>query len=633
MSFGGDGPDDALHTAIVRSVAAGVTYTGAAGNSGVNAASVVPASFPDIIAVSAIVDTDGKCGGVSTTSTSWGKDDTFASFSNFGSVVDMAAPGVLIKSTAKGGSYASFSGTSASTPFVTGAAALYESEHPGKSPSDIRNALRSSGSTPSTICDGKGHGYFKGDRDTTAEPLLYVGGTTSGNVDTTPPTVVSTNPSNGATGVAAATSITGTFSESVQSSTVTSSTFTLKNTAGISTSGAVSLSTDGKVATLKPSSPLEASTIYTATMAANIKDLAGNIMTPEKSWSFTTASAETSPPSSSSCDSNLVRRGVTSSGSQTTYPASNAIDNNLKTRWWSTFIANPWIRTDLGLQQTVCSVSIAFADGSSHQYSFIISLSLDGTHYSNVFSGKSSGTTTSLQKYNFAETQARYVKITITNSHVGSSASIAQISEIVVLGKPSESSTTFNSDHTQLTSQSQSNSRSLDKNNKDFAVSKVDIGSNHSPIAKDDKIRTEINKPVLVAVLDNDIDPDHDKIVISSTTPHSKNAGKTIVNDNGTITFSPFPDFQGIDIFSYTITDGKGKSDKAKVSINIMSGKGDSTSKLDLQKKLPIDHQDSVQRQEESRPNHEDKKIMGDVGVKEESQRVTSIDTNSSNHD
>ena len=128
--------------------------------------------------MSAIVDTDGKCGGTSSTSTSAGKDDTFASFSNYGSVVDLAAPGVLVKTTAKGSSYSSFSGTSASAPHVTGATALYKSEHPGASPSEVRNALINAGSTPSTVCDGKGHGYFSGDRDSTREPLLYVGNPT-----------------------------------------------------------------------------------------------------------------------------------------------------------------------------------------------------------------------------------------------------------------------------------------------------------------------------------------------------------------------------------------------------------------------------------------------------------------------
>ena len=112
------------------------------------------------------------------------------------------------------------------TPHVTGAGALYKSLHPGATPSDIKNALLSSGSTPSTICDGKGHGYFTSDKDSIAEPLLYVA---SSSVDATPPTVTSTNPASAATGFPVASSITATFSEAVQSATVTTSTYTLKN--------------------------------------------------------------------------------------------------------------------------------------------------------------------------------------------------------------------------------------------------------------------------------------------------------------------------------------------------------------------------------------------------------------------
>ena len=124
LSWGGDGPDEALHTAIKNSVAAGVTYGG--WNENRDAGGTVPANFPEVITVSAIVDTDGKCGGKSSTSTSAGKDDTFASFSNYGSVVDLAAPGVLVKTTSIGSSYGTFSGTSASAPHVTGAAGVIQ---------------------------------------------------------------------------------------------------------------------------------------------------------------------------------------------------------------------------------------------------------------------------------------------------------------------------------------------------------------------------------------------------------------------------------------------------------------------------------------------------------------------------
>ena len=173
MSLGCECTSTSLNTAISNSVKAGVTYVVAAGNNGKNAASFSPANHPSVIAVSAIVDTDGKCGGKGI-STSYGADDRFASFSNYGSVVDLAAPGVSIYSTYKGGTYATLSGTSMATPHVAGAAALYDATHPGASPSAIANSLKSTGSKPSTICDGKGHGYFSGDRDIYREPLLYV---------------------------------------------------------------------------------------------------------------------------------------------------------------------------------------------------------------------------------------------------------------------------------------------------------------------------------------------------------------------------------------------------------------------------------------------------------------------------
>jgi hypothetical protein len=51
---------------------------------------------------------------------------------------------------------------------------LYDATHPGTSPSSIASSLKSTGSKPSTICDGRGHGYFYGDPDTYREPLLYV---------------------------------------------------------------------------------------------------------------------------------------------------------------------------------------------------------------------------------------------------------------------------------------------------------------------------------------------------------------------------------------------------------------------------------------------------------------------------
>ena len=164
----------ALNRAISASIKAGVTYVVAAGNYGQDASKTSPASNPDVITVSAIADTDGKCGGLgpaleSNNST----DDTFAGFSNFGSSVSIAAPGVSILSTYLDGGYAVDSGTSMASPSVAGAAALIKAESPKSSPEDVKKALLETGSTPLTPCQGGPQGYFTGDPDSYKEPLLY----------------------------------------------------------------------------------------------------------------------------------------------------------------------------------------------------------------------------------------------------------------------------------------------------------------------------------------------------------------------------------------------------------------------------------------------------------------------------
>jgi subtilisin family serine protease len=154
MSLGGAGVsdnncgntnNDALHKAICRARDAGITIVVAAGNSGANAANFVPAAYNDaVITVSALADSNGKDGGGGA-KTSYGADDTFASFSNFGSAVDIGAPGVNIYSTWLNNSYATLSGTSMASPHVAAAAALYIATHAGASWSDVRNALVSLG--------------------------------------------------------------------------------------------------------------------------------------------------------------------------------------------------------------------------------------------------------------------------------------------------------------------------------------------------------------------------------------------------------------------------------------------------------------------------------------------------------
>ncbi len=111
-----------LHQAICDAVKQGVRFAVAAGNNAADASGYVPAKYPEVTAVSALADSDGCTGGAGST-TSSGADDTRASFSNYGSVVDVAAPGVDIYSTVPGG-YGTKSGTSMATPHVAALFAL-----------------------------------------------------------------------------------------------------------------------------------------------------------------------------------------------------------------------------------------------------------------------------------------------------------------------------------------------------------------------------------------------------------------------------------------------------------------------------------------------------------------------------
>ncbi len=167
MSLGGP-PSTTLNNAISKAVAAGIAFCVAAGNDGADASNYSPANCPAALAVSAIVDTDGACGGLGG-ATGYGADDTFASFSNFGPYVHIAAPGVNIYSTYKGGGYATMSGTSMAAPHVTGAAALYRAKNSGVTPAQVYDALIAAGSDQGTSCG------FTGDPDGIPEPLVNAG--------------------------------------------------------------------------------------------------------------------------------------------------------------------------------------------------------------------------------------------------------------------------------------------------------------------------------------------------------------------------------------------------------------------------------------------------------------------------
>jgi hypothetical protein len=122
--------------------------------------------------------------------------------------------------------------------------------------------------------------------------------------DTTAPTVSSVTPAAGATAVSPATSVTATFSEAMTASTINTTTVELRTPTNTVVAATVTYNSASRIATLQPSTALAGSTTYTATVKGGaadprVKDLAGNALAANVTWSFTTATPPPPPPPAS----------------------------------------------------------------------------------------------------------------------------------------------------------------------------------------------------------------------------------------------------------------------------------------------------------------------------------------------
>src|SRR6266571_4208342 len=299
--------------------------------------------------------------------------------------------------------------------------------------------------------------------------------------------------------------------------------------------------------------------------------------------------------------------GVTASGNDGDVPA-NVLDNNFNTRWSNLGIGS-WIQADLGSNMNICSVDIAWYLGNQRQNNFVISVSNDGTTFTNVFTGKSSGTTLSFETYVLpGGTTGRYVRVTVNGNTVNNWASITELRVDGFSNAPPSPPTANNINiQTNAGTPVQITLTGTDPIPGDvlkFSVvtlpqhGTVTTGTTSNsatvtitvnappPTANNINIQTNAGTPVQITLTGTDPIPgDVLKFSVVSLPQHGTVTTGTTSNS---VTYTPNSGFSGTDSFTYKATDGQGvDSNIATVTIIVSNSTSGTLDKFGIKELYP----------------------------------------------
>ena len=381
-------------------------------------------------------------------------------------------------------------------------------------------------------------------------------------VDTTPPAVTSTAPSANATGVNPGTSVKASFSETMDPATISSSTVELRDGANNLVAATVSYDAATRSAILQPSSTLNFLTTYTALVRGGpsdprVKDMSGNALGSDYTWSFTTKQAPQCPCS--------VWSSTDTPGNPSVADP-NAVELGMK------------FRSDTDGYIT----GIRFYKGAGNTGPHIGNLwTTTGQQLATAAFGVE--TATGWQQVDFASPVPITANTTYVASYHTSSGNYAGDNNFFAAAGVSKEPLTALQDGVEggnglyAYGASQFPSNSFRSSNYWVDVVFTTGGAPPppppgAPVANNDSFTVDEDQQLTVparGVLSNDTDSDTDINVLTAAKVSDPVNGAVTLNADGSFTYTPNPNYSGTDSFTYRANDGQSNSNVATVAITI----------------------------------------------------------------